>query len=77
MPTETEAQRAARYAAKDVLDKLGVKPGDALLVAGTDPLTPSSRWLARGRARPPSAAESDDVRGASPLCRGGSGAASS
>ncbi|HYR93338.1 MAG TPA: hypothetical protein VEP48_03950 [Methylomirabilota bacterium] len=34
MPTETEAQRLARYAAKDVLDKLGVKPGDAVLVAG-------------------------------------------
>jgi 16S rRNA G1207 methylase RsmC len=31
---ETEAQRAARYAAKDVLDKLGVKPGDAVLIAG-------------------------------------------
>jgi len=31
---ETEAQRAARYAAKDVLDKLGVKPGDAVLTAG-------------------------------------------
>ncbi len=31
---ETEAQRAARYAAKDVLDKLGVRPGDAVLIAG-------------------------------------------
>jgi ABC-type sugar transport system substrate-binding protein len=32
---ETEAQRAARYAAKDLVDKLGVKPGDAVLFAGT------------------------------------------
>ena len=32
---ETEAQRAARYAAKDVVDKLGVRPGDAVLFAGT------------------------------------------
>ena len=32
---ETEAQRAARYAAKDVLDKLGVRPGNAVLVVGT------------------------------------------
>ena len=35
MPTkETEAQRAARYAAKDLTDKLGIKPGDAVLLAG-------------------------------------------
>ncbi len=32
---ETEAQRAARYAAKDVVDKLGVRPGDAVLLVGT------------------------------------------
>ena len=31
---ETEAQRAARYAAKDVVDKLGVKPGDAVAFEG-------------------------------------------
>lgn len=31
---ETEAQRLARYAAKDVVDKLGVKPGDAVLLDG-------------------------------------------
>jgi hypothetical protein len=31
---ETEAQRAARYAAKDVVDKMGVKPGDAVLFHG-------------------------------------------
>jgi hypothetical protein len=31
---ETEAQRAARYAAKDLVDKLGVRPGDAVLLAG-------------------------------------------
>jgi hypothetical protein len=32
---ETEAQRAARYAAKDITDKLGIKPGDAVLIAGS------------------------------------------
>jgi hypothetical protein len=32
---ETEAQRAARYAAKDVVDKLGITPGSAVLAAGT------------------------------------------
>jgi hypothetical protein len=31
---ETEAQRAARYALKDVVDKLGVRPGDAVLLHG-------------------------------------------
>ena len=31
---ETEAQRAARYAAKDVTDKLGITPGSAVLAAG-------------------------------------------
>jgi Protein of unknown function (DUF3052) len=31
---ETEAQRAARYAAKDVVDKLGITPGSAVLAAG-------------------------------------------
>ena len=31
---ETEAQRAARYAAKDVVDKLGITPGGAVLAAG-------------------------------------------
>jgi hypothetical protein len=36
---ETEAQRAARYAAKDVLDKLVVKPGDAVLTAGATDAT--------------------------------------
>jgi hypothetical protein len=47
MPTETEAQRAARYAAKDVLDKLGVKPGDAVLVAGR----PDAALVARARKK--------------------------
>ena len=32
---ETEAQRAARYAAKDVVDKLGITPGGVVLTAGT------------------------------------------
>ena len=32
---ETEAQRAARYAAKDVVDKLGITPGSAVRAAGT------------------------------------------
>jgi hypothetical protein len=31
---ETEAQRAARYATKDVTDKLGIKPGFAVRAAG-------------------------------------------
>ena len=31
---ETEAQRAARYAAKDVVDKLGITPGSAVLASG-------------------------------------------
>ena len=31
---ETEAQRLARYAAKDVVDKLGIKPGDAIAFEG-------------------------------------------
>ncbi len=55
MPTETEAQRLARYAAKDVLDKLGVKPGDAVLVAGR----PDPDLVARARkkaGRPPARA---------------------
>jgi hypothetical protein len=47
MPTETEAQRLARYAAKDLLDKLGVKPGDAVLVAGT----PDAELVARARKK--------------------------
>jgi hypothetical protein len=47
MPTESEAQRAARYAAKDVLDKLGVKPGDAVLIAGA----PDAELVARARKK--------------------------
>jgi len=31
---ETETQRAARYAAKDVVDKLGIIPGSAVLATG-------------------------------------------
>ena len=31
---ETEAERRARYAAKDVTDKLGLKPGLAVRVVG-------------------------------------------
>ena len=31
---ETEAQRSARYAAKDVVDKLGITPGSAVLATG-------------------------------------------
>lgn len=44
---ETEQQRAARYAAKDVLDKLGVKPGDAVLCAGV----PDADLVQRARAK--------------------------
>jgi hypothetical protein len=44
---ETEAERRARYAAKDVTDKLGVKPGHAVRVVGAgDPAL-----LERVRAR--------------------------
>jgi hypothetical protein len=44
---ETEAQRAARYAAKDITDKLGIRPGDAVLIAG-----PADRALvAKARAK--------------------------
>ena len=32
--TETESERKARYAAKDVVDKLGVQPGFLVRVAG-------------------------------------------
>jgi anaerobic selenocysteine-containing dehydrogenase len=31
---ETEAQRLARYAARDVTDKLGIKEGDAVRIVG-------------------------------------------
>jgi len=44
MPTRPSAARRA-LRAKDVLDKLGVKPGDALLVAGT----PDAGSVARAR----------------------------
>jgi hypothetical protein len=45
--TETEAERRARYAAKDVTDKLGIKPGHAVRVVGAgDP-----ELIARARAK--------------------------
>jgi hypothetical protein len=34
-PEETEAARRARYAAKDVVDKLGIKPGQAVRAVGS------------------------------------------
>jgi hypothetical protein len=59
---ETERQRAARYAAKDVLDKLGVTPGSAVLAAGT---TRDRDLIARARRKagraPARAAERADV----------------
>jgi hypothetical protein len=55
MPTtETQAQRAARYAAKDILDKLGVRPGDAVLIAGAadaDLVARARKKSGRPRAR--------------------------
>jgi hypothetical protein len=45
---ETEAQRAARYAAKDVVDKLGIAPGGAVLAAGR---TRDADLVARARRK--------------------------
>ena len=50
---ETEAQRAARYAAKDVVDKLGVKPGDVVLYEGTKKDQDLVRRIRRKAGRPP------------------------
>jgi hypothetical protein len=44
---ETEAQRAARYAAKDITVKLGIKPGDAVRTAGA----PDRELVAKARAK--------------------------
>lgn len=47
---ETEAQRAARYAAKDITDKLGIKSGDAVLIAGArDPALVAKARAKAGR----------------------------
>ncbi len=45
--TETKAEREARYAAKDVVDKLGVKPGFLVRVAGKG----NAALLAKVRAK--------------------------
>jgi hypothetical protein len=45
---ETEAQRAARYATKDVTDKLGIKPGFAVRAAGSKH---DAELLARARKK--------------------------
>ena len=45
---ETEAQRAARYAAKDVVDKLGITPGSAVLAVGR---TRDADLVARARKK--------------------------
>ena len=50
---ETEAQRAARYAAKDVVDKLGVKPGDAVLFEGAKKDADLLRRIRTKAGRPP------------------------
>jgi hypothetical protein len=47
MTRETETERQARYAARNVTDKLGVKPGQRLRVVGTG----NPDLLARVRAR--------------------------
>jgi hypothetical protein len=53
---ETEKQRAARYAAKDVLDKLGVIPGSAVLAAGAVRDAELMRRARRKSGRPPARA---------------------
>ena len=59
---ETEAQRAARYAAKDVVDKLGVRPGDAVLLAGTKRDADLARRIRAKAGRPAArASEPADV----------------
>jgi len=59
---ETEAQRAARYAAKDVVDKLGVKPGDAVLFEGTKKDAELVRRIRMKAGRPPARpAEQADI----------------
>lgn len=59
---ETEAQRAARYAAKDVVDKLGVKPGDAVLYEGVKKDADLVRRIRARAGRPPArAGEQADV----------------
>src|SRR5436190_8449868 len=59
---ETEAQRAARYAAKDVVDKLGVKPGDALLFEGPKKDADLVKRMRMKAGRPPArAGEQADV----------------
>ena len=45
---ESEAQRAARYAAKDVTDKLGITPGSAVLATGK---TRDADLVARARKK--------------------------
>ena len=59
---ETEAQRAARYARKDVVDKLGVKPGDAVLFEGTKKDAELVRRIRTKAGRPPARpAEQADI----------------
>jgi len=48
---ETEAQRLARYAARDVTDKLGIKEGDAVRILGRpDPNLIARVEMKTGRA---------------------------
>jgi hypothetical protein len=59
---ESEKQRAARYAAKDVLDKLGVTPGSAVRAAGTVRDRDLIQRARKKSGRPPArAAELADV----------------
>ena len=58
---ETEQQRAARYAAKDVIDKLGVRPGDAVLCVGTRDADLVRRARAKAGRPAARAAERADV----------------
>jgi hypothetical protein len=59
---ETEAQRAARYAARDVVDKLGVKPGDAIRFEGAKKDADLQRRIRAKAGRPPARpAEQADI----------------
>ena len=58
---ETEAQRLARYALKDVTDKLGIKPGDAVLVVGAQDRSLVAKARAKSGRAPARAGDVADV----------------
>ena len=62
MPPETEAQRAARSAAKDIVDQLGVTPGDAVIFEGAKKDAELVRRIRAKAGRPPArSGEQPDV----------------